>query len=77
MPYVPRKTPGQNRWHAITNFGDRDPVVFNVFCVWNYTTTVGGDAFSAFVEAKDRASVDAATDALVASLPPDGIVRVE
>lgn len=29
------------------------------------------------LEAKDRAAVDAATEALIASLPPDGIVRVE
>jgi molybdenum cofactor synthesis domain-containing protein len=29
------------------------------------------------LEAKDRAAVDAATEALVAALPPEGIVRVE
>lgn len=50
MPAVPKRTPAEKRWHAITDKGDTDPKVFNVFMLWNYKAN--SPDTSAFVASK-------------------------
>jgi hypothetical protein len=46
--YVPQS---HKNWHDITDPGDVDAKIFNVFCVWDFTTSEG---WAAFVAAKSR-----------------------
>lgn len=46
---VPR-TPSHRNWHDITQHGDLDPKVFNVFCVWDFSL----ENWDGFVGAKNR-----------------------
>jgi hypothetical protein len=48
--FIP-KTAGHKNWHDITEPGDLDAKVFNVFCVWDFIMSGGG--WAAFVAAKN------------------------
>jgi hypothetical protein len=54
MPFVEKVTPGEKKWHAITDRGYLGREVFNVFCVWNFTHSSDEEQFDAFVASKTR-----------------------
>jgi hypothetical protein len=58
MPYVPRRTDDEKRWHLITDKGDIKPSVFNVFCLWDFNAGGPDGQFSAFVQAKVKITAE-------------------